>query len=641
MSSAFQQSCVVFTLIALSSFSVSATEGYYRDIFIDGGCYLTARQSLAAAELLGLSQEALWTPYEPVTDEHRGIQTEKIVGDENDANGCLLYPDGSPRFRMIQTNGGSATRHGRSLEEEGRQRVRDFYYAGGSYTGTCAGFFISSISAEDEGVNEAYYHIWPGRLEDTYLGDAYTGMFIEPGSPLLDYYDFGGDDYVASVRHNYGGYADENDLEWPEGTEILARFDNPGHRMHEQVSCLAYKEDELSGRLVIIGSHPEGVDSGERRDLMAAMIQFTLEGQGSTQTKGVLTSGQWRTMDQDWEDGAPLFAKIGDMQYHHFVVEVPPNCPSLDIVVEQDTDYDFNLYVAYDGLAFSTTADLASPRGDESLSVEDPAAGQWHVGIENASSVTTTERDWFTEYTGNVDLLNGVAYAVMAEVGAPRRLALQLPSEVSEGEGVLVGQVEAIPVADSALEITLQSSNTERLTVPSSVTLPAGQETISFDMTPVDDSETGEAFEVTITACVERYDCGESAVTVIDDDDLPVTCAVLGGVCCENDEVCEGGTGDDSAECGASCCVGGACVAAPSGDAGSGARPDGDAGYSDATGGSDGSAQRLSRFAQVGDVPAEGCGCVSLGRRQSRSSVWELLVLCFLGVVWTQGRRRR
>ena len=115
----------VVLMIGLVPGSSWATEGFYRDIFIDGGCHLTARESLAAAEYLGLTQEALWTPYDPVTDEHRAIQAAKIVGDENDSNGCLLYPDGAPRFRMIQTNGGSATRHGRSLEEEGRQRVRD------------------------------------------------------------------------------------------------------------------------------------------------------------------------------------------------------------------------------------------------------------------------------------------------------------------------------------------------------------------------------------------------------------------------------------------------------------------------------------------------------------------------------------
>ena len=450
---------VVVLVITLAPPAVSATEGFYKDIFIDGGCHLTARESLAAAEYLGLSQEALWTPYDPVTDEHRAIQTAKIVGDENDSNGCLLYPDGAPRFRMIQTNGGSATRHGRSLEEEGRQRVRDFYYSGGSYTGTCAGFFISSISAEDEGVNEAYYHIWPGRLEDTYLGDAYTGMFVEPGSPLLGYYDFGGDDYVASVRHNYGGYADENDLEWPENTEILARFDNPGHRMHEHVSCLAYREDELSGRLVIIGSHPEGVDSGERRDLMAAMIQYAIDGQGETRTKGVLVSGEWRIMNTVWEDGAPLFARIGDLQYHHFLVDVPESSISLDVSLEHDSICALSLFLAHGELAFSGTADFsASLTGTTgSISVPDPASGEWYVGVQCATEVTGVARDWYTEYTDNLELLNGVSYSVRADVAEPLEVFVALPDQNSAGELDTAGLIEVS--SDTASEPDMGTSD--------------------------------------------------------------------------------------------------------------------------------------------------------------------------------------
>ena len=65
-----------------------------------------------AAPVVATLAEAL--PYEP-TDAHEQIQADKIVGTADDTNGALLYPDGAPRFRMIQTNGGSATRHGRTM----------------------------------------------------------------------------------------------------------------------------------------------------------------------------------------------------------------------------------------------------------------------------------------------------------------------------------------------------------------------------------------------------------------------------------------------------------------------------------------------------------------------------------------------
>lgn len=393
----------------------AATEGFFKDVFVDGGVFLTGRRTLAAADHLGLSVEFLATPFQPDPGD-LALQTAKLTGDDNDSNGALLYPDGAPRFRLVQTNGGSATRHGDSLEEAGRERMRQFYRRGGSFTGSCAGAFITSLAPTEEGVREAYYHLWPGRMLPTGLLDTATGHVLEWDSPLLDYADFGGDAYVADVFHNGGGWVWEDDPDYPLGTQILARYDYPQLPMHGKPSCIAYKEAAATGRLVVIGGHPEGVRSGERRDLMAAMLEYALDGQGEPEIKGTLEDGVWRTMDRTTADMDPAYTRIGDKQFHHFIVEVPPRTRSLELRLEGDESYDLDLFTRRDGLAFREVATAASHSGSatETITVESPAPGTWYVGVECFTSVGTSRRDWGDEYAAPLGVLEGVAYRLRA-----------------------------------------------------------------------------------------------------------------------------------------------------------------------------------------------------------------------------------
>lgn len=92
---------------------------------MDSGISLTSRKELHAAPHIGFSMELFSssgaksvTP----TDEDIALQKKIIRGSDEDENGVLLYPDGGPRFRCVYMNGGSASSHGESLEEEGRER---------------------------------------------------------------------------------------------------------------------------------------------------------------------------------------------------------------------------------------------------------------------------------------------------------------------------------------------------------------------------------------------------------------------------------------------------------------------------------------------------------------------------------------
>ncbi|NQV16481.1 T9SS type A sorting domain-containing protein, partial [bacterium] len=393
-------------LIASASFA--QTPGYYKDIFSDGGAYLTSMTYLAAAENLELSVEYLYT-------SDVDVQNGVMVGDEIDSNGHLLYPDGAPRFRIIYTNGGTATNHGTSLGEIGRERVRTFYGNGGSYSGSCAGAFLASIHYEETGINNAYYHFWPGRTTTTGLLDAYTGHFIPERSQLLNYFDFGGDLYIENVRHNGGCYANEQ-IDYPAETEVLLRYDNPGWEMHEKASVWAYKPSSLegagSGRIVVTGSHPEFIEDGERLDLMQAILLYALDGSGLPRIKAELNNAGTRSMDLFAEDSLPEFTRIGDKQYHHFTLSVPVEASSLTIQLSAEAGFDFNLYANPGDFAFQGSAQFTSSSEGAEHVLEVPVveSGLWYIGVECASTVESFN----FIYYGITEVLNGVAYDITA-----------------------------------------------------------------------------------------------------------------------------------------------------------------------------------------------------------------------------------
>ncbi len=384
--------------------SFAQTPGFFKDIFCDGGAYLTSMTYFDAAETLDLSLEYLCT-------SDISFQNSVMVTDEIDSNGHLLYPDGAPRFRMIYTNGGTAGNHGESLGEVGRNRIRTYYANGGSYSGSCAGAYIASEHWAETGTHPYYYHIWPGRASSTGLTDAYTGHFIPAESALLQYFDFGEDLYIDNVRHNGGCYANEQ-IDYPSRSEVLLRFDYPGWGMHQKASTWAYKPDQQQGRIVVTGSHPESAEDGERLNLMQAILLYALDGVGSPRVKADLINGELRTMDQFPEDNQPEFTRIGDLQYHHFTVMVPPEADTLTIELSAESNFDFKLYANPGDFAFQNTAQFTSPvEGTEHLiQVPVEEAGLWYVGVECISTVTA----YNCVYQGQTDVLNGVAYTITA-----------------------------------------------------------------------------------------------------------------------------------------------------------------------------------------------------------------------------------
>ena len=402
-------------------------KGYYKDIWMDSGIGVSSRKDLPAARYLGLEIEALVTaPKKELSFVDTVVQNEVLLGNPLDENGILLYPDGAPRFRCIYMNGGNAQALSRPLGDRGRQIFKDFIHGGGSYVGSCAGaFFATQYKLMDDGVKDYgpnYIGIWPGVVRNSNVTDKRHGVRIEPGSPLLKYYDFGGDNYVAEVYHNGGCYGIVDTL-WPAAGEVLARYDismldpQPKRKFDGTPVIWSVKEKEEWGRVISCGSHPEGATSGDRLHLMSAMLLYAMEGNAPAHTKGALVFGEPRRMDKATHDNDPAYTRIGDRQYHHFTVEVPAGIDTLNIQlsgVAAETDFDLYLFANPDDFAFRENARYQSISlgMKKNLAIPAPKPGTYYISVFCATTVTAIETDKGTRYMGRVDVLNGVPYEI-------------------------------------------------------------------------------------------------------------------------------------------------------------------------------------------------------------------------------------
>lgn len=410
---------------------LNRSRDYYKDILMDSGIGVTSRRILPASDSLNLKMEYFEGPYKEsdATVEDKAYQASVIYGSEEDTNGWLLYPDGAPRFRMIYVNGGNARVHASSFSKEGLNRICEYVRNGGSYVGTCAGAFFGSAGGYDRVKNKTrytnlYIGIWPGYTHSTGVKKSQTSLTIPKRSPLLRFYDFGDDNEVKEVNHNGGCYAYDGKIKpMPKGTEILARYrfdDNEQIQIDGRASIWGYKVKANCGRVILCGSHPEKAIDGERLDLMASMILYAMDGNPAPQPKGVLQSGQVREMNKRSEDNNPAYTRIGDKQYHHFVVNVPRKCKQLKINLsgyENESEYDLVLCANQGELAYKDNAShkVVEKGCNKTLIIEKPKTGKWYISVLCDTTVEIGTGKNGTTYISNRGVLNGVPYKVSVE----------------------------------------------------------------------------------------------------------------------------------------------------------------------------------------------------------------------------------
>lgn len=249
----------------------------------------------------------------------------------------------------------------------------------------------------------------------TELNSSSTSMIFPLNSPLLRYSDFGNDGMIENVRHNGGGYMDENSA--PEGTEILARFGTcPGGSTsapyYDKVSTWAYKESDESGRLVVCGSHPEDAPSGEVLDFTNSMFSYAIDGSGCAKVKDILHDGECKSTNL-----------IGDMQCHHFVFYLPEDA-SVKIELDGEPEAGLQLFLKKETFAFPENEPEYSSSMPDSMqqiiTTNILESGLWFVTVRCNARIKSDpvvlnkslDKGMYFEYSGYDKVLSGVPYSL-------------------------------------------------------------------------------------------------------------------------------------------------------------------------------------------------------------------------------------
>ena len=119
------------------------------------------------------------------------------------------------------------------------------------------------------------------------------------------------------------------------------------------------------------------------------------------------------------------------------------------------------------------------------------------------------------------------------------RLMVAVPVDVTEGMGTATGTVSLPEPVASDLVINLSSGNPARITVPSSVIIPAGQTSTPLPITILDDLLMQGPEQVTISASASGYNIGVGSITLHDNETANLTVS-LPATATEGDGVLSG-----------------------------------------------------------------------------------------------------
>ena len=100
----------------------------------------------------------------------------------------------------------------------------------------------------------------------------------------------------------------------------------------------------------------------------------------------------------------------------------------------------------------------------------------------------------------------------------PRMITVTVPATTTEGAGVITGAVTVSAAPATPLVVALSSSETSEVTVPATVTIPAGQTSIPFSLTVLDDTVLDGTQPVAISASAATYATGNATINVADNE---------------------------------------------------------------------------------------------------------------------------
>ncbi len=219
-----------------------------------------------------------------------------------------------------------------------------------------------------------------------------------------------------------------------------------------------------------------------------------------------------------WDDLNP--ANTGDIFYQ--TVGLSPN---RIFVVEwrnvthypSGTDYSFEIQLE------ESTSTIRFLYGSMNGSYADGSSAT--IGIENSMGTVAVKHSYnqASSVSSNsvIEFLTsdgGNSYSLSVPSVVP--VSLSVPETVKEGDGVLLlmGSASIVSPLPSDLIINLNSSDITELITPVTVTIPAGQASVSFNITIFDDTDSDGSQNVTLTANGAGISGETKIISVLDND---------------------------------------------------------------------------------------------------------------------------
>ena len=120
-------------------------------------------------------------------------------------------------------------------------------------------------------------------------------------------------------------------------------------------------------------------------------------------------------------DNQPEYTAIGDRQYHHFTFKVPRGAKQVRIDLRSEEgyeDFDLFLFAGTGAPAFNDNAKYHNVElgARKSLYIDAPKAGLLYISVFCFTTVDTVVTRNGEQYTGRVEVLNGVPYTITATV---------------------------------------------------------------------------------------------------------------------------------------------------------------------------------------------------------------------------------
>jgi hypothetical protein len=200
------------------------------------------------------------------------------------------------------------------------------------------------------------------------------------------------------------------------------------------------------------------------------------------------------------------------------------------------------MYACYRAIGFYQDLNPATGGTVAYQQLEDRFVGTWlNVPEYGSNNVNNVQIEMF--FDGRIRMTwlradaNPVAFGLVDNKGIPKHainrdfsttevcdpvLTLVVPAQATEGNGVLTNQATVsilAPVATNQV-IWLRSSETNKLRVTNSVTIPAGETTVAFDLEAVDLPSLDGDLTVRVTAEATNF-ASARALMVVRDNDSP------------------------------------------------------------------------------------------------------------------------